>query len=222
MSRVRADDYEDKRQSILDAAAVLFAQAGYANVKMMDIAKACGASKSMLYHYFTKKEDVLFEIMKAQVQSYLDATETVLALSLPPDARLHEFVLMWMRRAAEARARLTVLMYEYKFLPKRQRVLVNDVAKRLIDRVAELVSAVNPALKQVGPFQHRTYTMLLFGLLNWTEVWFRSTGPLGPDEMGEMIYNLFLSGLRSVGPAAKLRGGRPAPALPPRAPAPRG
>ena len=208
MSRVRADDYEDKRQGILDAAAVLFAQAGYANVKMMDIAKACGASKSMLYHYFPKKEDVLFEIMTEQLQSYLDATEAVVALPSSPEERLRQFVTMWIRKAAAARARITVLMYEYKFLPKRQRNMVNDVARRLIERVSELVSEVNPALKLVGPFHHRTYTLLLFGLLNWTEVWFRSTGPLGPDEMAQMIYGLFLNGLKSVAPAAKVRSSK--------------
>ena len=208
MSRVRADDYEDKRQGILDAAAVLFAQAGYANVKMMDIAKACGASKSMLYHYFPKKEDVLFEIMTEQLQSYLDATEAVVALPSPPEERLRQFVTMWIRKAAAARARITVLMYEYKFLPKRQRNMVNDVARRLIERVSGLVSEVNPALKHVGPFHHRTYTLLLFGLLNWTEVWFRSTGPLGPDEMAQMIYGLFLNGLTSVAPAGKLRSSK--------------
>ncbi len=205
MSRVRADDYEDKRQGILDAAAVLFAQSGYANVNMVDIAKACGASKSMLYHYFPKKEDVLFEIMTEQLQSHLEATEAVAALPSPPEERLREFVTMWMRRAAEARARITVLMYEYKFLTKRQRNAVNEVARRLVDCVSELVSDVNPELKHVGPFHHRTYTLLLFGLLNWTEVWFRSTGPLGPDEMAQMIHGLFLNGLTSVAPAAKAR-----------------
>jgi AcrR family transcriptional regulator len=206
MSRVRADDYEDKRQGILDAAAVLFAQSGYANVKMMDIAKACGASKSMLYHYFPKKEDVLFEIMKDQVQSYLEATEAVAALSAAPEDRLREFVTMWLRKAAQARARLTVLMYEFKFLPKRQRTIVSEVARHLIDRVADMVAQVNPALKQTTPVaRHRTYALLLFGILNWTEVWFRSSGPIGADEMAEMIYRLFLHGLPPAASAAKLR-----------------
>ena len=129
MSRVRAEDYDDKRRAIMDSAAVLFARDGYANVKMMDIAKACGASKSNLYHYFTKKEDVLFAIMKEQVQSYLEATGDVLALPVPPEDRLREFVTMWMRRATQARARITVLMYEYKFLSKRQRDVVGGVAR---------------------------------------------------------------------------------------------
>jgi AcrR family transcriptional regulator len=200
MSRVRADDYQDKRQAILDAAAILFARSGYANVKMMDIAQACGASKSMLYHYFPRKEDVLFQIMKEQVQSYLEATEAVLAQPSPPRDRLRAFVTMWVRKSTQARARITVLMYELKFLPRRQRAIVSEVARRLIDRVAEIVSQVNPELKEGGPPRHRTYTLLLFGLLNWTEVWFRSTGPLGPDEMAEMIQGLFLHGLPAVPP----------------------
>jgi len=203
MSRVRADDYGDKKQAILDAAAELFARAGYANVKMEDIAKACGASKSMLYHYFTKKEDVLFAIMKEQIESHLHATEAVVALTTSPEERLREFVAMWMRRASEARARITVLMYERKFLPRRQQAAVDEVARRLIDRVCTLVSEVNPALRRVGPAHPRTYTLLLFGLLNWTEVWFRSSGPIGADEMASMIYHLFLGGLRSADVAVK-------------------
>ena len=204
MTGVRAD-YEAKRQAILDAAAVLFAREGYANVNMIDIAKACGVAKSSLYHYFPKKEDVLFEIMKEQLQSYLDATEAVVALPTPPEQRLREFVTMWIRKAAQARARITVLMYEYKFLTKRQRSIVGDVARSLIDRVSELVAQVNPEVKQASPSGHRTYTLLLFGLLNWTEVWYRSTGPLGPDEMADTIFGLFLDGLRSGAPARQMR-----------------
>lgn len=205
MSRVRAEDYEDKRRSILDAAAVLFAQSGYANVKMMDIARSCDASKSMLYHYFPAKEDVLFEIMKEQVQSYLEATERVAALPLSPDERLHEFVKMWVRKSTQARARITVLMYEFKFLTRRQRTVVGDVARRLIDRVSEIVGEVNPDLKQGPVARHRTYALLLYGLLNWTEVWFRSTGPIGAEEMAEMIHGLFVHGLPAAAPAGKLR-----------------
>ena len=204
MSRVRALDYEDKKQAILDAAAVLFAQSGYANVKMMDIARACGASKSMLYHYFPAKEDVLFEIMKEQVQSYLESIEEVARRPLPPDEKLHEFVRMWVRKSAQARARITVLMYEFKFLTRRQAAVVGATARRLIDRVSELVAEVNPALAQGPVPKHRTYTLLLYGLLNWTEVWFRSTGPIGVEEMADMIHGLFVHGLPAA-PAARPR-----------------
>jgi hypothetical protein len=68
--------------------------------------------------------------------------------------------------------------------------------------VVELVLQVNPSLKEGGRARPRTYTLLLFGLLKCTEVWYRSTGPFGPDEMAAMIHALFLHGL----PAAPRHG----------------
>src|ERR1700675_261516 len=73
MPRVRADDYDDKKAKILDAAAKLFASHGYAGARMDEIATACGVSKSMLYHYFKKKEDVLADILQEHVSSLIEA-----------------------------------------------------------------------------------------------------------------------------------------------------
>jgi AcrR family transcriptional regulator len=195
MARVRADDYDEKRQGILDNAAALFAETGYANAKMTDIAERCNASKSMLYHYFPAKEDVLFEIMQEQAESYLAAAEAIASKAAPPEQRLREFVTMWVRRAASARAHHFVLMYELKFLPKRQRKTITEIERRLIGRLTDLIGEVNPAVKRGGAAQDKTFALLLFGMLNWTEVWYRSSGPLGPDRMADRISELFLRGL---------------------------
>jgi len=44
-----------RRMEIVDTAFHLFAEQGYANVQMKDIAIACEISKSLLQHYFPKK-----------------------------------------------------------------------------------------------------------------------------------------------------------------------
>ena len=62
MARTQAKDYLDKRRRILDAATVLFADKGFHATSVSDIAKACDTSKSRLYHYFTAKEQLLYEI----------------------------------------------------------------------------------------------------------------------------------------------------------------
>lgn len=48
-----------RREQILDAAAALFAQDGYAQAKMKDVAKAAGVSNGTVYNYFKSKEEVL-------------------------------------------------------------------------------------------------------------------------------------------------------------------
>jgi AcrR family transcriptional regulator len=79
MPRVRSDDYDAKTHAILDSAAVLFAKVGYPSAKMQDIAKACGASKSMLYHYFPTKDDLLYAMLEEHLQRVIVALEEALA-----------------------------------------------------------------------------------------------------------------------------------------------
>ena len=183
MARPQAEDYGDKRQAILDAAAALFARIGYANAKLADVARACGATKSMLYHYFPSKEDVLFAIIRDHAGGNLAALEEVLAREAPPEERLRALVATWVRRSLTARAANTVLMYDLKFLPPRQHRAIVEIERRMIERVGALLAEVSPALRRGRPPQQKTYALLLFGMLNWTETWFRSSGPLSPEEM---------------------------------------
>ena len=81
MPRGRAVDYDDKRTAVLDAAAALFGELGYTGAKMDDVAKRCNVSKSMVYHYFKKMEDMLFAIQQEHVLTsagplYLDRQES--------------------------------------------------------------------------------------------------------------------------------------------------
>jgi len=193
MARVRAEDWGDKRQAILDSGAVLFARVGYANARMEEIARACGATKSMLYHYFPRKEDVLYEIVREHAAGNLAAIEEVLVRRDPPAERLRAFVATWVRRSQEARARNAVLMYDLKFLPKREQGVIADIQRRMIEGLGGLLGEVNPAVKRGT--EAKTYALLLFGMLNWTEVWFRTGGPFGPEEMAERIFRLFRAGL---------------------------
>ncbi len=195
MTRVRADDYDDKRRGILDTAAALFAKVGYANAKMMDIGKRCGASKSMLYHYFPAKEDVLFELTRDHSEGHLAATEEVLSRKSPPEERLREFASVWLRRSLASRGRHTVLMYDLKFLPPRQQQLIRDIERRIVERVADHIAQVVPAIRKQGPHQPKVYALLLFGMLNWTEAWFDTAGPMSSDELAERIVRLFLGGI---------------------------
>ena len=197
MARVRAEDWGDKRQAILDAGALLFARVGYANARMEEIARACGATKSMLYHYFPAKEDVLYEIVHEHATGMLAALEEALAAPAPPAERLRAFVRSWMRRSQAARARNAVLMYDLKFLGKRQQAVIVDLQRRMVEKLGGLLGELAPALRQGGQSQGKSYALLLFGMLNWTEVWFRQGGPAGPEELAERIFRLFHAGLQA-------------------------
>src|ERR1700712_2386697 len=117
MTRVRAQDYDDKKQSILDRAAKLFAAKGFEVTTMVEVAAACGTSKSHLYHYFPGKEDLLFEIVREHITVQAAELTDIVALPLPAEERFSRYVNAFVDRAAHSRDEHLVLMNDLKFLP---------------------------------------------------------------------------------------------------------
>ena len=50
---------DERPNELLDAALRIFAERGYANTRLEDIAAAVGVTKGTIYHYFETKEDLL-------------------------------------------------------------------------------------------------------------------------------------------------------------------
>ncbi len=50
---------EERRNQLIDTALSLFAQRGFGNTSMKDLAEAAGVAQGLVYHYFRSKEDLL-------------------------------------------------------------------------------------------------------------------------------------------------------------------
>ncbi len=144
MPRVRADDYDSKALAILDSAAALFAKVGYPNAKMQDIAKACGASKSMLYHYFPTKDDLLFDMLEEHLEKVIAGIEEVVALAGSNKDRFAAFVQVFTQKSAQSRRRHVSAMNDVKFLPKAMQAPLIELETKVTDLVAALLRQLNP------------------------------------------------------------------------------
>lgn len=69
------------RETIMRAASDLFAQGGYADTSLMDIASAVGVSKAAVYHYFATKQVIFDAIVVDLLQRLYDHVSA----ALPPD-----------------------------------------------------------------------------------------------------------------------------------------
>jgi AcrR family transcriptional regulator len=63
------------RARIVDAAASLVYEQGFAGTSLDDVMAATGTSKSQLYHYFTDKDALIREVIKAQLGRIIAAQE---------------------------------------------------------------------------------------------------------------------------------------------------
>ena len=193
MPRSRADDFEDKRNNILNVAAALFAEHGYTGTKMEQIAEHCNVSKSMLYHYFEKKEDVLFDILQEHVRRLIRLVEAHIKANTGADNEefFRGFVQVWLEPSSDVRARHVVAMVDMRYLTDKQKVKQIKLEKRLLDLASEVLTKLNP---HVGPVERRAYCLLLIGMMNWIELWYKQSGRISPSELYKMIGHLFMQG----------------------------
>lgn len=79
----------ERKNEILDAAAVLFASKGFDNTSTNDILDAVGIARGTLYHHFKSKEDVMDALIERQTQRLLSAARQVAEdNSIPVEQRI--------------------------------------------------------------------------------------------------------------------------------------
>jgi AcrR family transcriptional regulator len=191
MPRIRSDDYETKAQAIMDAAAAIFAREGFPAAKMQDVAQACGATKSMLYHYFPTKDDLLFAMLDEHLQRLIGGLEEAVASKASARDRLHLMVEAYTQKSAQSRRRHMVAMNDVKFLPKAKQTPLINLQRQLAELVAQLLRELNPGLPDAV---YKPYTMMLLGMLNWADFWYKPSGTVKPQELCDRMARLFLKG----------------------------
>jgi AcrR family transcriptional regulator len=86
---VVGDEHADTRETILDAAAYLFATNGYAATGTREIAARVGLRQASLFHHFARKDDVLAELLDRTVTPALAAAQWLDAAGARPEVRLY-------------------------------------------------------------------------------------------------------------------------------------
>ena len=193
MARPQSPDYDKRRDAILAAAARLYARRGFQGASVADLAKACKTSKSLIYHYFPSKEDILYDVMATHLDDLVAAAEAA-TRSGTAEERLRALTLSFMRLYVGARDRHKVLLNELDNLAAGPRAEVIAKQRRIIAAVEELVRALRP---ETGPLA-LPLAMLFFGMINWTHTWFRAEGRVSAESLAEMAVDLMLGGLSDV------------------------
>ncbi|MDT2017802.1 MAG: TetR/AcrR family transcriptional regulator, partial [Planktomarina sp.] len=108
MARTIAKDYDAKRTAILKKSAQYFADQGYDRASVSQVAGACGISKSLIYHYYESKEQLLFDILQSHLNAIHECVAAISDHKKDPKIHLRHLVaeLLTAYRGADAEHRL--------------------------------------------------------------------------------------------------------------------
>ncbi len=193
MARPQSPDYDKRRDAILAAAARLYAKHGFKGTSVADLASACQASKSLIYHYFPSKDDTLYTVMESHLDALVDAADEAMRVG-NAEERLRALTLAFMQLYVGAQDSHKVLLNELDNLPAEQRAEVVAKQRRIIAVVETLIREIRPELNPLT----LPLTMLFFGMINWTHTWFRPNGVTSAEGLADMAVDMMLYGLGGV------------------------
>jgi AcrR family transcriptional regulator len=207
MSSVERSAYDEKLESILRTAAAIFAEKGYHQASIRDIARATGVSLSGLYYYFNSKEELLFLIQDHSFGTLLANLERQLEGVEEPHRRLRVLMENHLHYFIDAKAEMKVLSHESESLTGDFRKRVNDKKRRLTETAMEILRDLRPA----ADVDLRVSTFALFGMMNWLYNWHAPRMDVPVEKLVDDMYRIFLNGYLPDGVTVPDTAGEAAP-----------
>ncbi len=196
MARTRALDYDDKRRALLSVAARLFATHGFDRTSISEIANEAQVSKALLYHYYSGKSALLYDIISVHLAHVADAVAEAETPDAPAEEHLFSLIRATLFAYRDADALHKVQLNELDKLDAGQQQELRTLERNIVTTMIRAVRRLNPALLTKDDAQLlKPVTMSLFGVLNWSYLWFREDGPLSRDDYARFVTRLFVEGV---------------------------
>src|SRR5438309_7666392 len=187
---------QTKRERILRAATDVFAQNGYFNAKVSDIARAAGVADGTIYLYFDGKEDLLTSIFRDHTRSYLQSLERAVADVNSPEQRIRIAIRHHLETLGRDRALAIVAQVELRHSLKFMALLSHQ---EVGDYLGILRNVVEQGQSD-GTFRRNLHPQLvakaIFGVLDeMVTSWVLSEKEYALGDQAEQVADLILNGL---------------------------
>ncbi|MBU8904991.1 TetR/AcrR family transcriptional regulator [Desertibacillus haloalkaliphilus] len=180
------------KERIMDAALHLFEEKGFHAVTVDKIVKESKTSKGGFYHNFKSKDELLYTIHDSFITYVLDKAHEAYENFDTPTERLYETVKSFVMMFDMYRAHVTVFYQESLYLSPDY----FDEIKKKRDEYKEMMFKVVREGIDSGEFRQELpvpiMSMAIFGMINWTYKWYKSTGRYSIEEIAEIYADLVL------------------------------
>ena len=188
----------DKREAILRAAIDVFAERGYFNAQVADIARAAGIAAGTVYLYFRSKDDILVSIFERTVKQRLAEGRAAVADIADPAERLRQFAHLHLGMLGRDRNLAIVFQVELrqsvKFMERFSSTLLRDY-------LGQIRAAIEDGQEQ-GLFRTdvnaTAVAKMFFGALDEMATnWILSRRRRSLESDADAVVDIFLDGTRA-------------------------
>jgi TetR/AcrR family transcriptional regulator, cholesterol catabolism regulator len=189
---------QKKLEELLAKAAALIARKGFEATSMRDLGNAIDGSLAGLYHYFSSKDDLLFQLQYRNFGSLLESQQAVAAQPGTPEQRFARLITGHLRFYARHANELKVCTFELESLTGKPYQTIEAIRRQyyrlMTSVVADVIGRGSSNGKETRKSRHAT--LFIFGMLNWIFMWYEPSRHGTMEQIGEEMRELVLNGLR--------------------------
>lgn len=203
----KSRDVGSRFEDIVDAAARLFSERGYAATSIQDIADSVGLLKGSLYHYINTKE----ELLEAVIQEAHHHTAALGVEALDVDGTALDKLTYVVRRhlsgATDNLAKVRVFYREAKFLPPERLAHILASRDTYEHNLRQIIAAGQEEGSIAAHLDPTLTAIAILAILNSVQQWFRPDGPRSLEEVTQTFTDLVLRSVAAqpVVPPAPVR-----------------
>jgi len=206
-SPARAPGGRDKREAILDAATRVFAQRGFFQAQVADVARAAGVAAGTVYLYFSSKDDVLASLFERTMRVAVAEARALVEAVDDPIEQLRRLAHLHLGRLGRNRDLAVVFQVELrqstKFMERFSAAQLREYLGVIRDAIARGQSTgamradVNPTVA----------SKILFGALDEMATdWILSQRPKRLEDSADTVVDIFVRGMASSDGTSGERG----------------
>ncbi len=185
----------NRKEQLIEVAAKLFKQKGYASTSMRDLAAEIGIEAASLYHHIKSKEEILETICFEMASKFTDAITETNDIYFNAEERLRMAIKNHVLIITQNINRSSVFLHEWRsltepklaeFIEQRNqyeqgiRVILNDgINEDLFDNVDEKFAALT-----------------ILSTVNWINEWYNPDGKMNAEQVAEKLSDFIFGGLR--------------------------
>jgi TetR/AcrR family fatty acid metabolism transcriptional regulator len=128
----------DKRQRIIDAAVKVFAEKGFYNAKVSEIAQESGVANGTIYLYFANKDDILISLFEQEMKRIIAHMKAEIERESDPLRKIEKFAAVHLSLIEERKELAEVLQVELRQSSK----FMKEYRNRKFAEYVNLISAI--------------------------------------------------------------------------------
>tara|TARA_R110000787_G_scaffold201880_5_gene312631 strand:- start:2457 stop:3137 length:681 start_codon:yes stop_codon:yes gene_type:complete len=193
----RDDQYEKRKQALVQIAIQFFNSRGYHATSIEAIAGEVGLTKGTLYHYYSSKTDLAFDCILESIADGQRMAQQASEVEGSGLDKLERYLRLQFETLAGYRGS-SWLHADMSVLKEPQRAEARK-RSREVDAMVQKFLKLGIADGSIAPVDPKIAEFFLMGALNWLPRWYSPSGSMNSEELAAVFIGIMFDGLRAKG-----------------------